>query len=140
MVDHEKLLELVDQMRLAVPQSVQEAQEVLERREQIIGQSLKDAQRIKAAADTESRVRLEEGELVKEGKKRAEETIEEARMKGERLLEQVQREVNNRRAGADQYAKEALYKLEAELSAILGIVQRGLVTLGHEEPEPAPAS
>ncbi len=139
MIDPEKLLGLVDQMRLAVPQGVQDAQEVLERREQIVSQSLKDAQRIKAAADTESRIRLDESEMVKEGRKRAEEVIEEAQVKAQRLLEQVQREANNRRAGADQYAKESLHKLEQEISAILGAVQRGLVVLGHEEPEPAPA-
>ena len=61
MIDPQKLLELVDQMRLAIPQSIQDAQEVLERREQIVGQSLKDGQRIKAAAETEARIRVEEG-------------------------------------------------------------------------------
>ena len=87
MVDPQKLLEMVDQMRLAVPQSVQDAKEVLDRREQIMTQSLKDAQRTKAAAETEARVRVEEGELVKEGKKRADEIVYEAQIKGQRILD-----------------------------------------------------
>jgi hypothetical protein len=140
MVDPQKLLEMVDQMRLAVPQSVQDAKEVLERREQIMTQSLKDAQRTKAAAETEARVRVEEGELIKEGKKRVDEIVYEAQIKGQRILEQVQVEVRNRRAGADEYARDVLVKLEQEVSSILASVQHGQLYLGHEMPAPAGSS
>ena len=52
MVDAERLLELVDQMRLATSRAtLQEAQEVLERREQIVNQTMLDARRIRATAE-----------------------------------------------------------------------------------------
>ena len=137
MIAPQKLMEMVDQMRLAVPQSIQDAKEVLERREQIMTQSLKDARRTKAAAETEARVRVEEGELVKEGKKRADEIVYEAQIKGQRILEQVQVEARNRRAGADEYARDVLVKLEQGVSAILASVQHGQLYLGHEMPAPA---
>ena len=77
---------------------------------------------------------------MKDGRKRAEEIVEEAEAKGARLLEQVKREVGSRRAGADQYASDVLAKLEEEVSSILTAVQRGQLVLGHEEPAPASAS
>ena len=125
----QKLLELVDQMRLSVPRSVEEAQEVLEKREQIINQSMMDARRIKASAETDARNRVDESEVLREGQKRAEELIDQAQMKATRVLEQVEEEVINRRRGADEYAQEALRKLEEEVENVLGTVRRGLMVL-----------
>jgi hypothetical protein len=126
MIKRHQLLELVDQMRLAVPRSIQDAQEILDRREQIITQSLSDAKRVKAAAENESRTRLEESELVKAAKRRYDEVLQEAETQGRHLLERVQQEIQNRRAGADQYAREVLAHLEQELADTLNSVRRGL--------------
>ena len=116
-------------MRLSVPRSVEEAQEVLDKREQIINQSMMDARRIKAAAETDARNRVDESEVLREGQKRAEELIEQAQMKATRVLEQAEEEVINRRRGADEYAQEALRKLEGEVENVLGTVRRGLMVL-----------
>ena len=62
-------------MRLAVPRDLQEALEILERREQIVNQSLADAKRIRTAADLESRTRIDESEIVKAGKKKADDIL-----------------------------------------------------------------
>ncbi len=136
-VEPEKLLELVDQMRLSVPRSVQEAQEVLEKREQIINQSMMDARRVKSAADTEARGRVEENEVVTEAKKRADGIMDETRTKANQLMTQLEAEVASRRAGANEYAQEVLHKLEEEVDNILSTVRRGLMVLS---PEIAPAS
>lgn len=135
-VEPEKLLELVDQMRLSVPRSVQEAQEVLEKREQIINQSMMDARRVKSAADTEARGRVEENEVVTEAKKRADGIMDDTRTKANQLMTQLEVEVASRRAGANEYAQEVLQKLEEEVDNILGTVRRGLLVLS---PEIAPA-
>ena len=141
LVRRHQLLELVDQMRLAVPRSVQDAREVLDRREQILHQSLSDAKRMKAAAENESRVRLEESELVKSAKRRYDEIVQEAEAQGRHLLERVQKEIQNRRAGADQYAWEVLAHLEQEMANTLNSIRRGLnavtPTTPKEEGHPA---
>ena len=49
LMDLDKVLELVDQIRLDIPKDIQEAEEVLEKREALINQSLMDARRIKAS-------------------------------------------------------------------------------------------
>ena len=126
MVGAEKLLELVDQMRLAVPRDLQEALEILERREQIVNQSLADAKRIRTAADIESRTRMDESEIVKAGKKKVDAIIEEAEAQGRQLIERTRIEIKTRRVGADQYARETLVGLEEDVKSILKSIQKGV--------------
>ena len=137
LVRRHRLLELVEQMRLAVPRGIQDAQEVLKRREQILNQTVVDAKRIKAAADNESYARLEESELVKSAKRRYDEIIHEAEVQGRQLLERIQQEVRNRRSGADEYARDVLVHLEQELGRTLNEVRRGIDAMTpREEVDP----
>ena len=126
MVGAEKLLELVDQMRLSAPRDLQEAEEVLQRREQIVNQSLADAKRIRTAADLESRTRIDESEIVKAGKKKADDIIQEAEAQGRQLIERARMEIKNRRLGADQYARDTLIGLEEDVKSILKSIQKGV--------------
>ena len=133
MLNPDQLLELVDQMRLAVPRGVREAQDVLDRREQVINQALSDAKRTKAAADTESRTRLEESELVRAAKRRYDEIIQQGEEEGRRLMERVHAELQRRRGGADQYAQEVLSNLEHEVNGVLSAIHRGIDALLPKE-------
>ncbi len=125
-VNPDQILELVDQMRLAVPRGMHEAKEVLDRREQVINQALSDAKRIKAAAESEARTRLDESELVRSAKQRGEEVVQEAEAKGHQLMQRFQTELQNRRAGADEYAREVLTDIEQRVSDILKSIRSGL--------------
>jgi cell division septum initiation protein DivIVA len=135
LVEADRLLELVDQMRLAVPRAVQEADEVLDKREQILTQSDLDSKRIRAAAETEARNRLEESEIVKAGKKHAQEIIAESQAKAGRFLEQAEIELRQRRDEADQYSAKILQGLEEEVGRIHATIQRGLDALDHRRPQ-----
>lgn len=128
-IDAERLLALVDQMRLAVPRNVTEAQEVLERREQILSQTVLDAKRMKSVAENEAGKRVEDSELVKGAKKRGDDMVHDAEIKAERLLHAAENDARSRRAQADQYAQETLAKLEEEVSTILGTVRSGIRVL-----------
>ncbi len=72
-VDSETLLEVVDQLRVAVPQNIAEAEEVLRKREDLLNQSLGEARRIRASAENEFRSRVDDTELLKRGPKRCSE-------------------------------------------------------------------
>ena len=130
MIDPERLLELIDQMRLAIPRNIQEAQEVLDRREQIINQTMLDARRIRATAEADSRHLVEESELVKSAKKRCEELMADAEQKAQRLLQAAETEARNRRAGADQYCQDVLEKLESEVQKVMDTISAGKRVLG----------
>lgn len=145
MIDADRLMELIDQMRLAVPRNVQEAQEVLERREQIINQTMLDARRIRATADQDARQLVEDSEMIKVAKRRSEEIIAEAEVRGQRLFKAVEVDARSRRAGANQYSHDALAELEEQVVALLNTIhtgQRALTPIEERtpvEPEEQPA-
>ena len=91
MIDAERLLELVDQMRLSVPRNVQDANEIIERREQIINQTMNDARRLRATAEQDARALVDESELTKLAKRRSEEIMAEAEQRAERIATQTGR-------------------------------------------------
>jgi vacuolar-type H+-ATPase subunit H len=124
-LDAERLVELVDQMRLAIPRNIQEAQEVLERREQIINQTMLDARRVRATAETDARVLVDESELVKSAKKRGEEVFAEAEDKAQRVLALAEREARKKMTGADQYAQDTLANLEEQVLNVLNAIHGG---------------
>ena len=137
LVDTEQVLSMIDQLRAALPKDIQEAKEMLEKREQILNQSLAEAKRVKATAISESKALLDQNELVKEAQKKAEELLDDSQRRAQRLIEQAEIESKNSRQGADAYAQEVLYKLEQEVSDVLSTVRRGIEVLDLEE-HPSP--
>ena len=128
-VDAEKLLELVDQLRVAVPQDVSEAEEVLRKRKELLNQSVGEARRIRASAEDEFRSRIDDNELIQEAKKQSEKLLEEAQRKAQRILDTADSDADTRRTSADQYSQEVLYKLEQEVAELLGTVRNGIEVL-----------
>ena len=133
LVDTEQILSVIDQLRASIQKDIQEAKEMLEKREQILNQSLAEAKRVKASAISESKTLLDQNELVKEAQKKAEELLEDSQRRAQRLIEQADIESKNSRQGADAYAQEVLYKLEQEVSDVLSTVRRGIEVLDLEQ-------
>ncbi len=129
LIDRKKTMELLDQLRLAIPQEVRSAEEVLSQKDHIISQAQSDARRTKSQAEEESRHRLESNELVVTAENRAAETLKEAELRAGRMLQQTEAEARSRRTEADAYALRSLRKLEKELSTLSGSVRRGIEVL-----------
>jgi len=125
MIDADRLIELIDQMRLAVPRNVQEASEVLDRREQIISQTMLDARRVRASAESEARTLVDESELTRSAKKRSDEIVAEGEERAARLLEAAEVQARKKMAGVDQYAQESLAQLEEQLLNVLNSIHAG---------------
>lgn len=132
MVDAEAMLDLIDQIKLSVPRNLQDAQEVLDRREQIVNQTMLDARRIRSTAEGDARALVEESEMVKAAKTRGEELIEEAKKKGDRLIETARKDAIKRRDGANQYSLETLQQLEEQVNSILTSIHAGQRALDPE--------
>ena len=133
MVDGERLMELIDQMRLAVPQDVREAGEVLERREQILAQTASDARRLKVTAERDAQHLVGDSELVASAKRRAEEIIRAAEDRGQQIVAAVEADSHGRRRGADEYVRETLVKLEREVALVLDTVRHGITSVTPAE-------
>ena len=132
-IDSEALVELVDQLRVSIPQDISEADEVLRKREELLNQSLGEAKRIRASAESELRSRIGETELVKEAEKEAQSIAEEAEGKAQQILDAPETQAATKRTSADRYAQEQLYKLEEEVNRLLSTVRNGIEVLEAQQ-------
>ena len=63
-IDRRRLLELVDQMRVAMPAELREAQEIVSQRDEVLAKAREESQLLLARAQQEVEERLSEEELV----------------------------------------------------------------------------
>ena len=130
LVDADKVMEVVEQLRLAIPQDIRAAEEIIERKDGILSQAQIDARRLKSHAEEEFRARVDQSDVLAVARRNAAEIVEEAERKAGRLADQADAESRRCREEADAYAVQALRSLETEMSTVLGTVRKGLDTLG----------
>jgi len=126
MVDKKKMMELVDQLRLAIPQEVKAAEEVLNRKDLILNQAVTEARRAKTKADEEFRERMDKSEVLTHAQKRAEDMLADAEHRATKMLQQAEAESQSRRIEADAFALQSLRALERELNSLSGSVRKGI--------------
>ena len=91
-------MELVDQLRLTVPEEVRSAEEVLGQKDQILNMAQTDARRTKSMAEDELRDRLNHSELVTQAETKAQQTVRNAEDRATRILQQSEAEADSRRS------------------------------------------
>jgi cell division septum initiation protein DivIVA len=125
LVDEDKVLDLIDQMRVAIPEEVKKAQQVLAQRDRILAQAQEEANRTLALARERSEQMVEREAIVQAAQARAVDvgSQEVAR------IQQIQDE-------ADNYVLETLTRLEMELDRMVTQVRNGISTLQAENPPP----
>ena len=129
-VDEDKFLDIIDQMRISVPEEVKKAQEVFSKKDRVMAQAQEEANRTLQLAREKADGLVDKELLVQDAKRRADQIIDQARMEAE-----------NVKAGADQYAKDSLVNLEREMEQILTQVRNGVQVLELKRPpveEPKP--
>jgi hypothetical protein len=114
-VDEERILDIIDRMRVAVPDELKQARRVIAEQERLIGE-----------AQSQVRQAMEEQGLLA--------AVEAERA---RLIEQAERDAAGIRAGADDYARQVLEELEQRLSRLVASVQNGLRELQPSNDAPA---
>ena len=129
LLDGKKVQELMDQLRLAVPQDVKAAEEILMKKDEILNHAEAVRRHAKTQAEEEFRVRLQQTEVMKEAKRKSEEILEEADRKTTRMISQADVEVRTKRAEADAYAAKTLHNLERQLASNLTSIRNGMALL-----------
>ncbi len=124
-VDEDGMLDIIDQMRVAIPEEVKKAQQFLAQRDRILAQAQEEANRTIAIAREKSEQFIERDAIVQAAQARA-----------DQIIEQAQVNVEKTRYEADEYVIETLTKLELELDRYLNQVRNGIQTLQREgQPE-----
>jgi crotonobetainyl-CoA:carnitine CoA-transferase CaiB-like acyl-CoA transferase len=145
-ISRQRLLDLIDRMRVAVPREVYDSREVVERKEEILRLAGEDAAKLLEDAQSEVEKRLTETEVVKAAEGRAREVLSEAQARAQELARDAEEQARGRlddaqevsRAQmreADAYALQTLRRLEQELDGFLGTVRKGIDTLEHRAAE-----
>ncbi|MFH1524148.1 MAG: hypothetical protein ABIF04_04215 [Chloroflexota bacterium] len=124
-VDEDKFLDVVDQMRISIPEEVKRAQEVSSKKDRVMAQAQEEANRTLELAREKAGALVEKEALVQDAKRRADQIIDQARMEAENI-----------KAGADQYALDSLGKLEREIEQLLVQVRNGIQILEQNRPLP----
>jgi len=137
-VDREQALNLIDELRVAVPEEVRAAKRINSEGERIIEKAQEEAERIVARAQEQAAFLIGERGLT-----------EAAEAESRRIIIDAEDDAENVRRGADEYAAGVLSALEAEVSRTLGNIERGIALLEDRraryaaqpepEPEPVPA-
>ena len=132
LVDRKKVLELVDQLRLTIPEEIRSAEDLLSRKDQILNIAATDARRTKSMAEDELRDRLNKSEVVTQAETRAADTVREAEGRITRMLQQSEAEALSRKTDADTYALRSLRAMEVELGKLAGSVRKGIEVLAEQ--------
>lgn len=115
MVDEERALEIIDQMRISVPDEIEKAARILSQRDRVLAQANEEAARLLQQARAKGEEMLDQEVSVQAAQNRAANIIEQARQEAEQI-----------KAGADSYALQVLSKLEQQLTRNLGTVRNGI--------------
>jgi vacuolar-type H+-ATPase subunit H len=118
MVDEERMLDLIDQMRLAIPEEIKNSQQIINQKERVIAQANEEARRIVDLAKDQAAKLVERDEIV-----------QKAEAMGENIILKAREETKLIKREADNYAVDSLEHLEVELSKILMQVRNGINTL-----------
>lgn len=123
-VDEDRVLDLIDQMRVAIPEEVKKAQQLLAQRDRLLAQAQEEANRTLALAREKSEQLVERDSITQAAQARAEQIVANAKA-----------DIEGTRREADQYALDTLTRLEIELDRSLTQVRNGILTLQNEQKE-----
>jgi len=126
-VDEDKMLDLIDQMRVAIPEEVKKAQQIIAQRDRILAQAQEEVNRTLSIAREKSEQMLERDALVQAAQARA-----------DQILAQARSDIDRTHQDADEYVLETLRRLEMELDRYLTQVRNGIATMQNDHSRGVP--
>ncbi len=126
-VDEDRMLELIDQMRIAIPDEVKKAQTVVAQRDRVMAQAQEEANRTVSLAREKADQMAQKDMVVQEAQRRAEQILAQARADAEAT-----------RAEADNYVIETLMQLQDQLGRLSTQVSNGIRTVQEDQMRKGP--
>jgi hypothetical protein len=147
-VDRRRLLDLVDQMRAALPNEIKDAQQILNQRNDVLHRAEEDAQIKLRRAQEQIDDLLSHDSIVREAQARADMLVREAEARCDRMLLDTENQAKSRMAEAeklsgeqmdeaDRYATEMLRRLDEQLQMFTKNVRVALDSLETRPVEAA---
>ena len=120
------VLDLIDQMRVAIPDEVKQARRIVQESERVVQKAREEGEQIIGAAQEQAAILLQDQSILPVAENRAGDMEKSAQTKADETMR-----------GADQYAADVLIRLESDLVKTLSIVKKSLEVLEERRPEPA---
>jgi hypothetical protein len=127
-IDRDAALNLIDELRVAVPEEVRAAKRINQEGERIIEKAQEEAERIVSRAQEQAAFLIGERGLT-----------EAAEEESRRIIAGADAESEDVRAGADDYAADVLATLQASVAGTLRSIERGIAMLDERRASYAPA-
>jgi len=145
-MSRQRLLDLIDRMRVAVPREVYDARELLEKRDEVLREAQEEGALLLAKTKEEIEERLKDSAVVKAAEERARELVSQAQERAQELARSAEEQARGRlddaqeaslaqMREADVYALQTLRRLEQELDGFLATVRKGIDTLEQRAAE-----
>jgi len=120
-VDEDRMLEIIDQMRIVIPDEVKKAQQVLAQRERFLAQAQEEADRTLVLAREKAEQVAGKDNIVVEAQRRA-----------DQILAQARADADATRDDADDYVVEKLIELQDSLEKALNQVRNGVLAVQQD--------
>jgi hypothetical protein len=120
-VDEDRMLEIIDQMRIVIPDEVKKAQQVLSQRDRFLAQAQEEADRTLVLAREKAEQIAAKDNIVIEAQRRAEQILAQARADAEAT-----------RRDADDYVVDTLVQLQENLDKVLNQVRNGVLMVQED--------
>ncbi|MEK7284836.1 MAG: ATPase [Chloroflexota bacterium] len=127
-IDQAALLDLIDQLRVAIPEEVKQARRINQESDRVLAKAREEAEQIIGAGQEQAALLLQDQAILREAEMRAEEITQRAQQKADETMR-----------GADRYAADVLLRLEGDLNKTLSIVKKSLEMLEERRPQPTEA-
>lgn len=114
-VDEDRMLELIDQMRITIPEEVKKAQQVVAQRDRVMAQAQEEVNRTLQIARDKADQMTQKDTIAQEAQRRADQIIGQARSEAEAT-----------RADADNYVIDTLMQLQDQIAKLSGQVSNGI--------------
>ena len=125
-VDEDRMLDIIDQMRVSIPDEIKKAQQLLAQRDRLLAQAQEEANRTLSLAREKSEQLIDRDPIVQAAQARADQIIEQARVEGE-----------STKRDADQYVLDTLTNMEMEMERYLTQGRNGIRAVQDEKQVPA---
>lgn len=114
-VDEDRMLDIIDQMRVSIPDEIKKSQQILTQKDRILAQTQEEANRTLALA-------REKGEQIVD----RDAIVQAAQIKAEQIINQAKQETEMQKREADEYVLESLTRIEIELDRTLSQIRNGI--------------
>jgi cell division septum initiation protein DivIVA len=123
-VDEDRMLDLIDQMRVSIPEEIKKAQQIIVQRDRILAQTQEESSRTLNIAREKADVLIDRDPV-----------IQAAQARGEQIIQQARAEAEITRREADEYVLDTLSTVGEELERLLNQVRNGVRTLQSERQQ-----